>query len=130
MSSVRTAELQKMSPHPSLAPVARGSKQVVDADHRRFVGENLALVRTALGKRSVDWVRDYPTYLTSAGKLTNWENGDNYPALGFLLRLCEDYGLTMDWFYRRRLAGLSSDLVDDLRKAAQGRSAASSERAD
>jgi hypothetical protein len=109
--------------------MARGSKQVIDADHRRFVGENLALVRTALGKRSADWVKDYPTYITSAGKLTNWEVGDNYPALGFLLKLCEDYGLTTDWFYRGRLAGLSSDWVDDLRKAAQERSEASSEPA-
>ena len=72
---------------------------MVDADPpERVVGENLlALVRTALAsKRSVDWVRDYPDLShVSRLKLTRLgECRDNYPALGFLLRLCE--GLRID----------------------------------
>jgi transcriptional regulator with XRE-family HTH domain len=97
--------------------MAKGIRNVADADHRRFVGENIALARSAVGKRQIDWARAYPTWITSPGKLANWENGDHYPPPVFLARLCDDYGFTMDWFYRRRLAGVSAELADGLRQA-------------
>lgn len=108
--------------------IRRQQKQMAEADHKRFVGENLMIARTGIGKRQSEWLKSYPTYITSQGKLANWEKGDHYPPPIFLVRLCEDYGFTMDWFYRRRLAGVSSELVDGLRRAEAEISAASPEQ--
>jgi transcriptional regulator with XRE-family HTH domain len=92
-----------------------------EQDLRDFVGENIALARTALGKRQVDWVREYPQFLTSRGKLANYENGDRFPSPLFLVQLCKDYGLSMDWFYRRDAAGVSERLAQLLRKPTPSR---------
>lgn len=94
-----------------------------EADHRRMVGENLTLAREAVGKRRVQWTRDY--HLGAASRLANWEAGDHYPSPWFLVRLCADYGFTMDWFYRRQLAGVSVERAADLRRAEAERPAAS-----
>lgn len=88
------------------------------ADHPRFVGENLALAREAVGARVSEWTRIYGLGYDS--KLSNWEAGRHYPHPWFLSRLCHDYGFTMDWFYRRVLAGVSSELAADLRRASGG----------
>lgn len=100
--------------------------KISEAEHKRFVGENLTRAREAVDKTPTEWVRRYPTYLTSQSKLTNWENGDYYPSPLFLKKLCEDYGLTMDWFYRRVLSGVSASVADDLLRAEAGKSASSS----
>jgi transcriptional regulator with XRE-family HTH domain len=92
-----------------------------EQDLKQQIGENLVLAREALGQRQVDWVRRYPEFLTSRGKLANWENGDRFPAPLFLLQLCRDYGLSMDWFYRRDPAGVSERLAQILRKSDVGR---------
>lgn len=67
---------------------------------RESVGERIALLRTSLGKRAADWMVDYPEFITSRGKLSNWEHGKVFPPMLFMIRLCEDYKLTLDWFYR------------------------------
>lgn len=85
-----------------------------EADHRVFVGRNLALARTALGKRQTEWRTQYR--LGSASKLSSWESGKNYPNPWFLLQLCNDYGFTMDWFFRGVRAGVPGGLADDLRR--------------
>ena len=113
-----------------LAHMAKGTRAPERADHKRLVGESLMLARTALHKRPVDFVRMYPTWLTSQSKLSNWEVGDNYPNIHFLIRLCDDHGFTMDWFYRQKLAGVSDGLADDLRAAEAEIAAASAAEAD
>lgn len=95
---------------------------MIEADHKRFVGQNLALARTALGATQADWTRDYN--LGSPSKISQWEKGTNYPNPWILRRLCEDYGLTMDWFYRGVRAGVSADLAANLRRVEQESAAA------
>lgn len=102
---------------------SKTASQQREEDHRRGVGERLALAREAVGKRQVDWAREYQ--LSSPSKLANWEAGSHYPAPWFLVRLCEDYGFTMDWFYRGVRAGVSVARADDLRRAAMEELAAS-----
>lgn len=64
------------------------------------VGERLTLTRETFGQRSVDWAKRYKV---SMGKLSNWEAGRNLPDMIFMISVCEDYGLPLDWFYRALL---------------------------
>lgn len=93
-----------------------------EEDHRVFVGSNLAVARTALGCSQAKWERDYGFSQT---RQSNWEGGKHYPNPWFLYRICADYGLTMDWFYRGVLAGVSAERADDLRRARAESEAAS-----
>ncbi len=103
-------------------------RRMREAEHRRMVGGNLALAREAVGKRQVDWVREYG--LRSSGRLGNWEAGEHYPNPLFLVQLCEDYGFTMDYFYRGQLAGVSVARAADLRRVEAERQAESAAEAD
>lgn len=82
--------------------------------HKRQVAENLAAVIEAVGKG--------PTYVAkeigvSTSKLGNWTRGDNYPDPYSMVRLCDRFGVSMDWIYRRRLFGLDHSLAAGLRAA-------------
>lgn len=96
-----------------LVHMARPPRTDAEALHRRQVGERLTVAREALGQRAVDWVRRYK--LKTASRLSQWESGKSYPAPLFLVQLCEDTGLTIDYFYRGKKAGVSASLADDLR---------------
>lgn len=90
-------------------------KIVHEADHRKFVGRNIMLARTAVGCKQVDWSRKYG--LGAGSKLANWEAGAHYPNVWVLLQICDDYGFTLDWFFRGVLSGVTSERADGLRKA-------------
>jgi hypothetical protein len=79
------------------------------------VSRRLRVAQTALGARGKDWAE---TYGEGESTIANWKAGDNYPNPWFLTRLCEDTGLTMDFFYRGSLAGVAERLVKPLRQAA------------
>lgn len=96
--------------------------KATEDDHKKFVGGSLMIARTALNKRPVDWTKKYPTLLTTQSKLANYEAGKHYPPPLFLVRLCEDYGLTMDWFYRRVRSGVPEQLSDKLRGTSESAS--------
>jgi DNA-binding transcriptional regulator YiaG len=90
-------------------------------DHKRQVGQRLALARTALGLTLSKLKTDYGY---SESRISNWESGLHYPDPWLLIHLCNDYGLTMDWFYRGVLAGVSAERAGDLRQAGAGKQAA------
>jgi hypothetical protein len=94
---------------------------LTEADHKRFVGSHLRMAREAIGVSAAAWVREYQ--LVSAGKLTNWEKGANYPNAWFLTKLCVNHGFTMDWFYRGVPAGVSFELAGYLRAATEEKKA-------
>ena len=96
---------------------------MIEADHKSFVGSQLKIAREALGIPGSELMRRYG--FPPGGKLTNWEKGDNYPSPWFLARLCSDYGFTIDWFYRGVLAGVSSELAENLRRGEAGMTAVS-----
>ncbi len=97
--------------------MSKSLQHMREAELRAFVGKQLALVRTALGKRQMDWVREYPQFLTSAGKLANWEKGDYLPSPLFLMQLCDDHNLSMDFFYRGQSGGVGQATAQLLRRA-------------
>lgn len=86
------------------------------ANHKKMVGENLALARESLGKKQAPFARHLGL---TPSKLNQWEAGIYYPDPLVLIRLCTDYGFTMDWFYRGAVAGVSFERVDDLRRVAE-----------
>lgn len=96
----------------TIGAVALRSSSPAASRLKRQIGENLALAREAVGASQADWVRQY--HLNPA-KISEWERGKYYPDPAFLVRLCDDYGFTMDWFYRRLKAGVSSARAADLR---------------
>ncbi len=89
----------------------------------RAIGERLELVRTAMGKNQ-------KAFANAAGVASNTYNqyttGTNSPALEEAHKLCDRWGLTLDWIYRGDARGLSPDLVAaiDAMKRARSRSAA------
>ena len=101
------------------------ASRMKEADHKVFVGGNLRLAREALGKSPSQLTKEYG--LRNQSKLHNWETGVNYPNLWFLIKLCDDYGFTLDWFLRRRRVGVSAELAENLKRAEAGMLAASPE---
>lgn len=85
------------------------------------VGNNLRLAIEAVEKSQAEFARRIDV---SPTKLGNWLRGDNFPDVDALIRACDEYGLTMDWFYRGHRAGVAASVADSLRKAAQGSAAA------
>jgi transcriptional regulator with XRE-family HTH domain len=69
-----------------------------EKEHREAVGRRLAMTRDAFRQKPRDWVRKYN--LKSASLLSNWESGFCYPDIKFVMDVCHDYGLRMDWIYR------------------------------
>lgn len=101
----------------------RAIERMKKADHKAFVGANLALARTAIGASLTAWTRRYGLG-NGPARLSQWEKGLYYPDPWFLKQLCDDYGFTMDWFYRGIRAGVSAELADGLRQAEADISAA------
>lgn len=66
---------------------------------REEVGQRIRLLRTSLDKRVVDWMREYPEFVTTKSKLSQWETGINLPPPLFVMRLCRQYNLSLDFFY-------------------------------
>lgn len=94
---------------------------MTNSAHKRQVGQNLRLAIEAIGMRPADLSR---TFGVSPSKLGNWLRGDNYPEPPLLVRLCDEYGLTMDWFYRGTRAGVAASVAASLRSAEAASAAA------
>jgi transcriptional regulator with XRE-family HTH domain len=63
----------------------------------------------------VDWSAAYGVQSTT---IANWMAGKSYPAPRFLVQLCDDTGLTVDWFYRGVMSGVVTAMVQPLKEAA------------
>ncbi len=94
--------------------------------HKLHVAENLAtviaVVAEARGKSQASFAKSIGV---SPSKLGNWLRGDNYPDPYAMMQVCDLYGVSMDWIYRRRLFGLDESVAAGLRLAAEAFSAAS-----
>lgn len=96
-------------------------QQIAASDHKIQVGRNLALARESLGRKQAPFAREFGT---AANKWNQWEAGIYYPDPRVLTRLCDDYGFTMDWFYRGKLAGVSDERAAGLRRVVGEKTAA------
>ena len=81
--------------------------------HKIYVGARLRLTIDALERSQATVAQQLDI---SPSKLHNWIRGVNYPEIPVLIKLCDRYGLTMDWFLRGQLAGVAGDLGDALSK--------------
>ncbi len=79
--------------------------------HKQEVGARLRLAMEAQGLSQSDLSR---VFSVSLSKIGNWLRGDNYPDVYLMTVFCERYGVTMDWLYRGKIAGLPSEMADDL----------------
>ena len=58
-----------------------------------------------------------------SNRLNQWERGLYYPDPWFLKNVADDWGFTMDYFYRGARGGVSDERAADLRRAAAGKKA-------
>lgn len=115
-SRVRSSEAPEGLLASSLLAMAKTpSDQIKAATHKEFVGENLTRARKAVGLNQTAFAKELGV---TPNRLNQWEAGLYYPDPWRLGQFCEDRGFTMDWFYRRILAGVSSERVADLRRVA------------
>lgn len=87
------------------------------SDHKRQVAENLTLVLDVIGLPDAEIARSLGI---SKSKLGNWKRADNYPDPYIMSLLCDRYGVTMDWIYRRRVYGMPAELADKLLASGTG----------
>jgi transcriptional regulator with XRE-family HTH domain len=74
----------------------------------RSIGERLELIRYALGKNQ----RAFANAAGVGGSTySQYKTGTNGPALEEAHKLCDRWGLTLDWIYRGDARGLAPDLV-------------------
>ena len=91
------------------------------SNHKEFVGTQLAIARTSLGFSQAALARKYDM---KPNKLNQWERGLYYPEPWFMKQFCDDFGFTMDWFFRGMKAGVSAERADDLRRVEEERTGA------
>jgi hypothetical protein len=82
--------------------------------HKTFVGNNLRIAIDALGLSQAEFCRRTGI---APNKLSNYLRGDNYPDPIWLVRVCDEFGLTTDWFYRGARAGVAAGVAAYLRAA-------------
>lgn len=99
----------------------------IASTHKEFVGQNLAEARRAIGKKQIEMAAELGI---APNKLNQWESGLYYPDPWLLTRICDEYGFTMDWFYRRNRAGVAAGRADDLRRVEAESAAAAGAGAD
>lgn len=74
----------------------------------RQVGVRLAACRRALGMDAVDICREMNFRQNT---YSQWESGKSRVNLDDAIRLCDRYGVTLDFLYRNDISGVRSDLA-------------------
>lgn len=86
------------------------------------VGRRLAVTRRCVGVNQQDFGRQ--AGLTQP-RYNQYETGQRLLTLAAAMRLCEEYGLTLDWLYRGDPSGLPywlASSIRELRSADKGQS--------
>lgn len=117
-SVVRSSERRERGRRSNVPRMAKGEadRQAASALKHK-VGARLALARESIGLTQSQLAKEYCRIGVTPPKLNQWEGGKYYPEAFFLVCFCDDYGFTMDWFYRGTRAGVSSERADGLRRA-------------
>lgn len=83
-----------------------------DGRSKHAIGERLALTRRAIGLAQ----NDFAAGGGLAGNTYNqYESGKNRPNLDAAIKLCDAYGLTLDWIYLGDPSGLRYQLADAIK---------------
>jgi transcriptional regulator with XRE-family HTH domain len=80
-------------------------------DHIKQVGQNLLAAIEATTVSQAEFCRRFNV---APPKLGHWVKGRNYPDPYVMAVFCEVEGVTMDWIYRGRRAGVISSVADRL----------------
>ena len=73
----------------------------------RSIGERLMLTRNVFGMTQTEFGKGAGIKKSTYNQ---YENGKERPSLDEAIKLCEKYGLTLDWIYRGDTRGLGPDL--------------------
>jgi transcriptional regulator with XRE-family HTH domain len=82
--------------------------------HKLETGHRLEMVIEKTGLSLAKWAERYGRKKSNVG---NWTQGRSYPDIQVLIQVCEDEGLTLDWFFRNILAGVSQSWVAYLKQS-------------
>lgn len=83
-------------------------------DHAVDVARRLKSVRTALGVTQADFSEAAGIGRTAYNQ---YETGTRLLTLAAAMRICERYGVTLDWLYRGDPSGLPHRLFESIRAA-------------
>lgn len=83
----------------------------------------LKLTRTGLGLTQAELCRKADL---SRNTYNQWERGHGRPDVHYAMRLCEAFGITLDWIFRGETKGLPRDLADLVLRAGRGEARLSS----
>jgi DNA-binding transcriptional regulator YiaG len=101
------------SPTKIIAALSKKVRQLMpghmtDPEYKRFVCRNLKLARQATELRLVEFARRIGV---SPQALANYEAADAYPPRQALVRACNEFGFTTDFFYRGIRRGVVYELA-------------------
>lgn len=77
----------------------------------------LAVTRNALGLSQTELSE---ALNISRAALANWETCTRFPDIGAMTRMCDRFGITLDWIYRGDISGLPMSLAEKIMKARRG----------
>jgi len=81
----------------------------------RSIAKRLELTRSALNLSSAELCREIKC---KPNRWSQYESGDRRITLAIAERLCDQYGVTLDWIYRNDTRLLPSKLLEKLASAA------------
>ena len=85
---------------------------VIATSHKLLVGDRLRTAIEALGKKQVEICRMFGV---APSKLGNWMRGEHYPDPWFIVRFCDRFNVSADYFYRGRVSSaMDGSLADAL----------------
>lgn len=114
--------------HSHLGPWVRHSG-VSATSHKLQVGDRLRTAIEAVGKKQVEICRMFGV---APSKLGNWLRGEHYPDPWFIVRFCDRFNVSADYFYRGRVSSaMDAPLADALwaaeEEARRGQAAAAAQ---
>lgn len=87
---------------------------------RKMVGNRLEVTRIALGRKQADLAR---ILLISPQRWNNYERGAKPLDIEIAIRICDKFGVTLDWLYRGDLSTLRFELAQRIGQLVEGETA-------
>ena len=75
----------------------------------KSIAKRLEMTRDALGKSAAEICREIRC---KPNRWSQYEGGDRRITLEIADRLCEKYGITLDWIYRNNPSGLPKEILE------------------
>ena len=89
----------------TVAHILQSEREALRSPHS--IGERLSLMRNVFGMTQTDFGKGAGSKKSTYNQ---YEKGKERPSLDEAIKLCDKYGLTLDWIYLGDTRGLSPDL--------------------